>query len=238
MPTPSVLTIQHMSAEPLGTLGDSLSSAGIALRSVRIDRGEAVSRAMAGANGLVIMGGSMGVYEADRYPFLRDELRLIEDALRLNVPVLGICLGAQLLAAALGSRVFPAGVKEIGWYPVAVNTVAHDDPLFARAPDAFTAFHWHGDTFDLPAGATRLASSAITREQGFRHGKTWGVQFHLEVTEQVVSAMMVGADAELAAEGVSGAEVTGGCANHGAALEAIAHSVFGAWARLVVEEAG
>jgi GMP synthase (glutamine-hydrolysing) len=188
------------------------------------------------ARGLVVMGGSMGVYEADRYPFLRDELRLIEDALQRDLPILGICLGSQLLAAALGAPVFPSGIKEIGWYPIEFDAEARRDPLFAGMPEHLEAFHWHGDTFQLPAGATRLASSKKTREQAFRYGqRAWGLQFHLEVTAPVVDAMTSGGGSELAAAGVSLAAVTRGVARHGSALEAVARTVFGRFAQLVRE---
>ena len=233
---PVVLAIQHVSSEPLGTLSDSLTLAGISVRPVRVDQGDSIPASISDARGLIVMGGPMGVYEADRFSFLRDELRLIEDALRLDRPVLGICLGAQLLAAVLGSRVYPSGVREIGWFPVTLSPSAGEDPLFSRATESFEAFHWHGDTYDLPTGAIRLASSAATREQAFRFGRAWGVQFHLEVTPAVVAAMIDGADAELAAAGARAADLSSGMARHGERLEAVARDVFGSWALLVTEE--
>jgi GMP synthase-like glutamine amidotransferase len=231
---PEVLIIQHSAAEPLGTIGSALATADVGTKTVRTDRGESVPVTADSIDGLVIMGGPMGVYDAPLFPFLTQELRLLDDALKRELPVLGICLGSQLLAAALGSRVFPSGVKEIGWYPVELAGAAAADRLFAGVPRTFDAFHWHGDTFDLPRGAVRLGSSQKTVEQGFRHGeKAWGLQFHLEVTREVISAMVEGADTELASAGVRSAEVLAGVERHGSALEHLASTVFSRWAAML-----
>ena len=106
---------------------------------------------------MIVMGGPMGVYEHSKYPFLLDELRLIEAALKTQLPVIGICLGSQFLAATLGVNVRPGSRQEIGWYPVHLELAAPADTLFTDAPTRFEGFHWHGDIFDLPDGAIRLA---------------------------------------------------------------------------------
>jgi GMP synthase (glutamine-hydrolysing) len=126
---------------------------------------------MGDAAGLIVMGGPMGVYEEARFPFLRRERNLIERALADRVPVLGICLGSQLLASALGAPVRKGLRKEIGWHPVYLEDAAGDDPLFRETPVEFDAFHWHGDVFDLPTGAVRLAHSSLTEYQAFRYGE-------------------------------------------------------------------
>ena len=173
------------------------------LRDVRLVRtfaGDAVPREPDGAEAVVVLGGGMGVYEQDRLPHLRDELALLRACVERQVPVLGICLGAQLLASALGARVAPAGSKEIGFYRVKLEVA---DPLFAGLDDSFVAFHWHGDAFALPPGAVPLASSGMTPLQAFRFGeRSYGIQFHLEVDESTLGAMVGSGDAELREEGV------------------------------------
>jgi GMP synthase (glutamine-hydrolysing) len=120
----------------------------------------------------------MGVYDAPRYPFLSAEMRLIEDALRRDKAVLGVCLGSQLLAAALGAQVVKGRQKEIGWHPVNLSPDAVSDPVWYQVAPSFMALHWHGDVFNLPAGAISLASSALTEYQAFRYGRsTYGFLF-------------------------------------------------------------
>ena len=131
--------------------------------------------------GLVVMGGPMGVYETDKYPFLAHECRLIAELIRRERPVLGVCLGAQLLARALGARVFPGHGPEIGFGSVELTKEGKEDPLFGPSGPSFPVFHWHGDTFELPEGATLLASSTQYPHQAFRFGDyAYALQFHIE----------------------------------------------------------
>lgn len=142
-------------------------------------------------NWLIVMGGPMGVYDTNTYPWLDDETRLIEQAIAGGKSVLGICLGAQLIAAALGARVFPNNQKEIGWFPVTLTPEGRRSPFFPGGPRELTVFHWHGDTFALPAGATRLAGSAACANQAFLHGNcVLALQFHLEVTPEGVRRLI------------------------------------------------
>ncbi|HEU4538907.1 MAG TPA: gamma-glutamyl-gamma-aminobutyrate hydrolase family protein, partial [Polyangiaceae bacterium] len=151
-PRPRAIVLQHAPDEGPGRLGRALEAAGFGLRVVRADRGEPVPAELGDASCLVALGGPMGVYEASAYPHLESELALIERALAQNAPVLGVCLGSQLLAAALGARVYPSGRPEIEWGEVRLGDEAGRDPLFAAAPRRFGALHWHGDVFDLPPG--------------------------------------------------------------------------------------
>jgi GMP synthase (glutamine-hydrolysing) len=226
-----VLVVQHEQFEGPGTLAQALS--GCELRIVRTYAGEAVPGAL-DAEGLVVLGGGMGVYEADRYPHLRDEMRLLGDSVRAARPVLGICLGSQLLAAALGGEVAKAPRKEIGWFGVELLSGARDDALFSASPTAFTAFHWHGDTFTLPRGAVPLAASALTPLQAFRAGpRAWGVQFHLETDDQVLDAMLGSGDAELSGAGVDASAIRARAPSELPRLRRLALDVVSRWAALL-----
>ena len=190
------MVIQHEPGEGPGTLAPLLAEA----RLVRTFAGEAVP---AEAEALVVLGGGMGVSDQERLPHLRDEVRLLRRCVESGAPVLGICLGSQLLAAALGGSVAKAPAKEIGFYRVRLAEAARDDALFSGAPEDFVAFHWHGDAFTLPAGAEALAGSTMTPLQAFRFGKSaWGVQFHLETDLGVLQAMVASGTAELSEAGV------------------------------------
>ncbi|RMF89548.1 MAG: type 1 glutamine amidotransferase, partial [Methanobacteriota archaeon] len=133
--------------------------------------------------------GPMNVYEEERYPFLRDEDRLIKQALETGAPVLGICLGAQLIAKAAGARVWQGPEKEIGWGEVRLTEEGRRDPLFKGFPLEFPVFHWHGDSFDLPSGAVPLAENDLYL-QAFRLGGAIGLQFHLEVTAGMIRSWL------------------------------------------------
>ena len=186
-----LLAVQHTPLETLGTLGNALKVADVPHEYVRTQEGELVPETAEGLGGLVVLGGPMGVYETEQYPHLKEEIRLIQDALEREIPVLGVCLGSQLLARALGTEVGPTGAKELGWGEIKTTNEAFYDPLFGALGESFTAFHWHGDAFELPEGATLLASSGQTPVQAFRFGeKAYGLLFHLEVDERLVRGML------------------------------------------------
>jgi GMP synthase (glutamine-hydrolysing) len=178
-----ILVLRHVPHEGPGLLADLLREAGLTYSYLDLydnpPRQLDVSRLAA----LVVMGGPMNVDETARHPFLAHELEWIRAAVQSHLPVLGICLGAQLLAKALGARVYPAARKEIGWHEIELTEAAAGDPLFAACGPRETVFQWHGDTFDLPAGAVCLAQSAAAPQQAFRYGRSaWGLQFHIEIT--------------------------------------------------------
>lgn len=171
----------------MGTIATALEKAGISHRTVDTAVGRPSFPPVRSIAGLVVMGGPMGVYETDRYPFLKRELVYIRNVIDAKKPVLGICLGAQLIAHALGARVYPNRKKEIGWYRVRLTPEGKKDPLMKGSPSSPWVFQWHGDTFDLPRGARRLASSPLCKNQAFRFGtNVYGLQYHLEVDKAMV----------------------------------------------------
>lgn len=199
-----ILIVQHVEAEGPGLLSGSLEAAGFAERRLCIWQGDPVPRRPEGVAALILMGGPMAVYAAASLPHLQDEIALVREALHLGLPILGVCLGSQILAAAAGARVFPGARQEIGWYPIHLTASGRSDPVAASLGEAPTVFHWHSDTFDLPAGAILLASSDLYSHQAFRVGpRAYGLQFHVEVTEEMVGRFAIDGEAELSAAGVA-----------------------------------
>lgn len=197
-----VLVFRHVPHEGLGTLAPALRAAGYPVRVIDIARGRPALPSPRSLSALIVMGGPMGVYEKSKYPFLRREIAYLRRAIRAKKPLLGVCLGAQLIAHALGQRVYPNDKKEIGWYPLHRTDAARRDPLFASFPKTAAVFQWHGDTFDLPKGATLLATSPRCRHQAFRWGdRVYGLQFHVEVDPAMVREWLSqpGVDQELQA---------------------------------------
>ncbi len=182
-----LLVCQHVAYELLGTLHPLLKRAGFRIRYVNFDRHPHAEPEVDGYHGLVVLGGPMGVDQVDKHPHIETELRLIGDAIDRQVPVLGICLGAQLLAKTLGARVMKNPEKEIGWYDVSPTEAGKADPLMCEIRPGEKIFQWHGDTFELPAGAVHLAESEACANQAFRYGDNiYGFQFHLEVDEAMI----------------------------------------------------
>ena len=140
---------------------------------------------------LIVMGGPMGVYDESIYPWMAEEKSFIRQAIESGKTVIGICLGSQLIAEVLGAKVYPNRQKEIGWFPINLSEQAKANALFDGFENSFPVFHWHGDTFDLPADSTHLISSETTKNQAFLYNdKVLGLQFHFEVTEQTLKGMV------------------------------------------------
>jgi GMP synthase (glutamine-hydrolysing) len=188
--------------EDLGAFETELEAAGYALSYVEagVDDFDAIDPGAADL--LIVLGGPIGAYEEDRYPFLKAELGLIERRLKMGRPILGICLGAQLMARALGAKVKPGPAKEIGWAPLDLTGEGRSGAL--RHLGAEPVLHWHGDMFELPDGATRLASTRLCPNQAFALGPSvLGCQFHPEADGRGFERWLVGHAAELAAVGLS-----------------------------------
>ncbi len=149
-------------------------------------------------DGLFILGGPMNVYEDSRYAWLANEKKFIAEAVATNKPILGICLGAQLLSVVLGGEVTKAEQKEIGWFPIQLTTASARSPLFRDFASPLVAFHWHGDRFSIPPGATHIATSAACAEQAFvSNDRVVGLQFHLEVEASSIAALIENCREEL-----------------------------------------
>ena len=180
-----VLVLQHIACEPPGAFEDVLIAAGADIHRVELDEGEPLP-SWQDYVAIVAMGGPMSVNDDAELPWLTAEKQAIADAVKAGVPYWGSCLGVQLLAASLGARVYSGTQPEVGVLPVTLTEDGRSDPVFAGLPPEFLTLQWHGDTFDLPDGATLLASSPAYPNQAFRLGQTaYGVQFHVEVTEQM-----------------------------------------------------
>jgi GMP synthase (glutamine-hydrolysing) len=228
MPKKTAAVIRHVPFEDLGTIAEPLTRAGYEY--TYSDIGHALpSRDPAVTDLLIVLGGPIGVYEDDKYPFLRDEIALLTTRLNEGKPTLGICLGAQLIACALGAKVYPSGIKEIGWGPVDLTEGAAATPLRHLANTA--VLHWHGDTFDLPQGAVHLASTSLCRNQAFCIGPNiLGLQFHPEADPSAgIEAWLVGHAVELTGAGLDPRTLRSGGKAAGSSLPAKARDLFAEW---------
>jgi GMP synthase (glutamine-hydrolysing) len=226
-----LLVLQHVPYEPLGLLDPHLRASGFRIRYVNFGRHPELEPDIRRYDGLVVLGGPMNVDQLDRYPHLAHEIELLRGALGREIPVLGICLGAQLLAAALGANVHPAAVHEIGWYPLEVSGNAAADPLLRHFGPGQPVLQWHAYTFTEPPGAVHLASTASCPNQAFRYGsRAYGFQFHLEADAALVQRWLAMPDTRRELEAFGGpchaADVERETGVHLAAARALAGRVF------------
>jgi GMP synthase (glutamine-hydrolysing) len=194
----TALAIRHVPFEDLGSFAPALRERGfaVAYRDAGLD--DLGARDLVDADLLIVLGGPIGVYETKEYPFLRGEIAVVERRLKMGRPVLGLCLGAQIMAKALGARVYPGKRKELGWSPLALTEAGQKSALAALGPRT-AVLHWHGDTFDLPRGAERLASTPLYANQAFAWSShALALQFHIETTEHGLERWFIGHALEIA----------------------------------------
>lgn len=226
------VVLTHLPFEDLGTLEPRLLERGFQIQTIDVTTAHFPLPQAASCDLLIVLGGPIGVYDAPAYPFLTDELDCIRRRLEAKEPTLGICLGAQLMAGAMGARVYPGERgPEIGWFPI-------QSPTGSTPPEWFKVlfrsglhlFHWHGDTFDMPAGAICTAETQWYCNQAFSiENFALGLQFHPEVTAQGLERWYVGHAWELASRKISVPELRAGASRHASALAEAAHEFWNGW---------
>jgi GMP synthase (glutamine-hydrolysing) len=221
----SAVAIRHVAYEDVGVWRDVLVDAGYALSYVEAGVDDLAAEAVLSADLLIVLRGPIGVYETDAYPFLVQEVATVRRRLERQQPILGVCLGAQLMASALGARVAPGPGKEIRYGPVGLTAAGRASPL-ARL-DSLPVLHWHGDNCDLPVGAERLASTPLCPVQAFRAGTTaLGLQFHVEADPGRIEAWLIGHTVEL---GMAGIDLRADALRLGAATATAGRAILSDW---------
>lgn len=234
MARPRILVFQHVPHEPLGTLDPLLREAGFRIRYVNFGRDPRQRPRLDRYAALIVLGGPMNADEVDAHPNLATEVELIRAAVDDDMSVLGICLGAQLLAKALGGRVHRAGGREFGWQHVELTALGGADPVLGTFAERQRVFQWHEDSIELPPGVEHLAGSSTCPVQAFRSGEhAYGLQFHLEVSAGLIERWLRVPDnraiVEDADSGICPATVRRQTASYIEATEALSRSTFGRW---------
>lgn len=192
----TVLILKNIASEGPGTIKGFLEERKLPYRVVELGEGGPVP-SLDGFGALVVMGGPMAIYEAEKYAFLREEFKAIEEALKKEIKIFGVCLGAQAVAHVLGARVYKGPKEEIGWLDIELTEEGLKDPAMRSLTPRLRVFHWHSDTFDLPERAVRLARSELYENQAFSYGENvYGLQFHIEVTPEMISEWFRGEPGE------------------------------------------
>lgn len=226
------MVLRHVAFEDPGLLGPALIRAGWDYEILEAASADLTQQKLANAELLIVLGGPIGVGDIGDYPFLAREIALLEKRLAGDRPTLGICLGSQLMAAALGARVYAGPVKEIGWAPLQLTDDGRASCLAPLGEPDATVLHWHGDTFDLPAGATRLASTPAYANQAFAFGKNaLALQFHIEADPARLEEWYVGHTVELGAAKISIPALRTATARVAPRIPAQAERTFAPWLR-------
>lgn len=228
----SAVALRHLAFEDLGLLGPILEAEGWSISIVDAPTADLSDPRLTDADLLIALGGPIGIYEIDAYPFLSPEIRLLERRLSRGAPTLGICLGCQAMAKALGANVYPGGVKEIGWGAVNLTGDGRRSALAPLGESGAEVLHWHGDTFDLPSGAALLASNESYPHQAFSFGAhQLALQFHIEVDPRLLELWLVGHAAELAQAGVSPIGLRAAARQRASSALRLSHAIFASWIR-------
>jgi GMP synthase (glutamine-hydrolysing) len=234
MARPKILVFQHVPHEPLGTLDPLLRAAGFRIRYVNFRRDPEQRPTLDRYAALIVLGGPMNADEVDAHPNLATEVELIEEAIDRNLSVLGICLGAQLLAKALGGGVRAGAAREFGWQHVDLTEGGRSDPVLGTFDTRQRVFQWHEDGIELPPGVEHLAGSPACPVQAFRRGEhVYGLQFHLEVSAGLIERWLRVPDNRTLIEepdsGICPASIRAQTSRYIAATEALSRSTFGRW---------
>lgn len=234
MARPKILVFQHVPYEPLGTLDPLLKSAGFRIRYVNFSRDASQRPALDRYEAIIVLGGPMNSDQIDTYPNLITEVDILREAVERDMSVLGICLGAQLLAKAIGGIVERNPEREIGWHDVELTAAGKDDPVLAAFAPRQRVFQWHEDGIGIPASAVHLARSERSPVQAFRHGEhAYGFQFHLEVDASLIERWLTVPDNQAVLRDEAGkidpAQIRAQTKDEIAALEALSDATFSRW---------
>ena len=231
----SVLIIENMPGTPLGLVGEALNEAAVALRRIAAYDGMAIPSSVGSHTGLIVLGGVQNALDDENHPYLPEVCHLIREFHQAERPVLGICLGSQLIARAFGADNILGRPVEFGWCDVTPTDEALTDPVLGHLGAGAALFHWHTDTFSLPEGAVRLASSVMTQNQAFRIGQTtYGVQFHFEAGKQVVGEWVTNFADDIASHSPDWPDrYPAELARHGTAADSTGLDLARAWVRLL-----
>ncbi|MBI0139943.1 glutamine amidotransferase [Bartonella sp. W8125] len=223
----TALVLQHLEFENAGLIGNILGKRGYELKKLDATRDDISSFRLTEADVVVILGGPIGVYDGARYPFINQELTLIENSLKIKKPMIGVCLGAQLIATVLGAKVKPMGKKEIGFSSLQLTDEGQKSPL--ELIGTTPVLHWHGDQFEIPDGAKRLAETGICPNQAFSYENVLALQFHLEADLDYFEHWLVGHAAELSQAGIDPVNLRNDAKKYQGDLRIKAEKIFNLW---------
>ena len=226
----TALAIVHVAFEDLGSFGQILRESGFEVEYLNAASDDLEDVRAEADDLLIVLGGPISVNDEDEYPFLETELELLKKRLAADKPTLGICLGAQLIASALGAKVYPGQHKEIGWSPLKLSTAGSRTVLRHLVGEGVSVLHWHGETFDLPPEAEQLAATEWYENQAFAYGNALALQFHPEITARGLEQWFVGHTGEIhQTDGISVNQLREDTARYADTLQARAYSFFTEW---------